>query len=171
MISLSTNRYYYIKRPSIVKKISFDNRTFYSKFERIDEPLSDLVISQHLAGDYTVAIPLIEDNKIDKLVIEYKGSNSMRFYHLSNHILKTLNITKYSHYRGAKDDKITLIISVDRLPIDEAYSIVNRVSDALSSKMTKEWKSLPDISLPNEYNILVLPYEQNFDTLLTKIEN
>ena len=158
MISLSTSSYYYIKRSSIVKRISFDNRTFYSKFERIDEPLSDLVISQHLAGDYTVAIPLLHDNHTDKLVIEYKGSNSVRFYHLSRYIIQNFDIAEYIYYRGYRDDMVVLIISVDRVPIEKAYQMVEDISKALSAKMTKEWKILPDINLPLEYNILVLPY-------------
>ncbi len=152
--------HYYIKRNAIVEKISFNNRTFYAKFERINEPLTPLLLKQHLQREYTIALPLLQDNHTNYLVIEYKGHEYQRFYHLIKHLFKTLKIEDYSIYQGKDTERLQVFIQVDRLTLEEADNQLQTFSDALKEKMTKKWKCLPSSILPTEYNIVTLPYKK-----------
>jgi len=150
--------YYYIKRNTIVEQITFNNRTFYAKFERIDEPLTPLLLEQHLQREYTIAAPLLQDNHTNYLVIEYKGEEYQRFYHLVKHLFHTLNIETYHIYQGKDNERLQVFIKVDHLSLKEADKRLKELSNMLKEKLTKKWKCLPDISLPDAYNIVTLPY-------------
>jgi len=150
--------HYYIKRSTIAEKISFNNRTFYAKFERINEPLTPLLLEQHLHREYTIAVPLLQNNHTDYLLIEYKGHEYQRFYHLVKHLFQTLEIENYSIYQGKDRERLQVFIRVDRLTLEEADKQLQTFSDALKEKMTKKWKTLPSLNLPEDYNIVTLPY-------------
>ena len=150
--------HYYIKRSAIVEKISFNNRTFYAKFERIDETPSPLLLAQHLDRQYAIALPLIKDGHTNYLVIEYKGDEYARFYHLIKHLFKTLEVEDYHIYQGKDKERLQVFIAVDRLELEEAQRQLDMYSDALKSKMVKKWKTLPSLNLPEDYNIVTLPY-------------
>ena len=150
--------HYYIKRPSIVKQIRFDNRTFYAKFERIEEPLTPLLLQQHLNKQYTIAVPLLKEGLTDYLVLEYKGEEHQRFAPLVKHLFGTLGITDYHIYRGRDEEKIQVFIKVNHLTLEEADAQLQAISDKLKQRLTKRWKTLPSTQLPEEYNIVTLPY-------------
>ena len=150
--------YYYIKRNTIVEHIQFNNRTFYAKYERINEPLTTLLLEQHLHRDYTIAVPLLQDNKTNYLVIEYKGDEYQRFIHLIQHLFKSLYIDHYGIYQGKDDERIQIFVSVNNMTLEEADKKLQTISDALKNKMIKKWKCLPQTSLPSSYNIVTLPY-------------
>ena len=150
--------HYYIKRSKIVEKIPFNNRTFYAKFERIEEPLSSLVLEQHFNRQYTIALPLLKNNKTNYLVIEYKGEEHQRFYHLVKHLFKTISVDDYYIYQGKDATRVQVFIPVNHLSLEEADQQLNIYSEALKEKMTKKWKTLPSINLPEAYNIVTLPY-------------
>ena len=152
--------HYYIKRNSIVEQIQFNNRTFYAKFEHINEPLTPLLLEQHLHREYTIAVPLLKDNHTDYLVIEYKGEEHQRFFHLVKHLLDTLDIKDFHIYQGKSEERIQVFIKVDHLSLQEADTRLNALSKMLKTKLTKKWKCLPDISLPEAYNIVTLPYQK-----------
>ncbi|WP_373030947.1 hypothetical protein [Sulfurovum sp.] len=42
----------------------------------------------------------------------------------------------------------------------EADAQLQTLSDALKEKMTKKWKCLPSLALPEAYNIVTLPYNR-----------
>ena len=151
--------HYYIKRSSIVERIAFDNRTFYAKFERINEPLTPLLWQQHQDRQYTIAVPLLKENTTDYLVIEYKGDEHQRFYHLVKHLFQTLGITNYHIYQGKDEERVQVFIEVDHLSLEEADAKLTQLSDALKQKMSKKWKCLPSLMLPEAYNIVTLPYK------------
>lgn len=152
--------HYYIKRSTIVEQIQFDNRTFYAKFERIDEPLSPLLLQQHLNRQYTIAAPLLKEGCTNYLVLEYKGEEYQRFYYLVKHLFNTLEIKKYHIYQGKDEEKIQVFIEVDHLTLEVADSRLLDISNALKQKLTKRWKCLPSSSLPEAYNIITLPYKK-----------
>lgn len=152
--------HYYIKRSTIVEQIQFNNRTFYAKFERINEPLSALLLKQHLDREYTIAVPLMQDNHTNYLVIEYKGEEYQRFYHLVKHLFKTLEIENYHIYQGKDEERLQVFIAVDKLSLEDADAKLQELSDALKAKMTKNWKCLPSASLPEAYNIVTLPFRE-----------
>jgi len=153
-------QHYYIKRSTIVEKITFNNRTFYAKFERINETLTPLVLEQHFQREYTIAVPLMQEGTTDYLVIEYKDEEYQRFYHLVKHLFKTINLTEYSIYRGKDEQRLQVFIRVNKLSLNEANAQLQKLSDALKEKMVKRWKCLPSSSLPNDYNIITLPYKE-----------
>jgi hypothetical protein len=53
-----------------------------------------------------------------------------------------------------------VFVKVDNLSLEEADKALQEISSALKEKMTKKWKCLPCISLPEAYNIVTLPYEK-----------
>ncbi len=152
--------HYYIKRASIVEKIIFNHRTFYSKFERIDDRLTPFIIQQHLNKEYIIAVPLIENNLTNYLVINYRGEENVRFYHLIQHILKKLEIDAYQFYEGDNKRELTLFIEVKDYTLEDADKALALISSALEKKMTQNWKCLPSSSLPARYNIITLPYKK-----------
>jgi len=152
--------HYYIKRNAIVEKITFNNRTFYAKFECINEPLTPLLATQHLNHDYTIAVPLLKSGKTNYLVIEYKGAEYLRFQHLVKHLFKSLAIEAYTLYEGKTPERVQVFIAVKQLTLAEADKKLKEISEALKLKMTKNWKILPKLSLPDAYNIVTLPYKK-----------
>ena len=150
--------HYYIKRPRVVEQIQFDNRTFYAKFERINEPLSPLLFSQHLHKQYTIAVPLVEDGKTRYLVLEYKGNEALQFAHLAKHLFHTMQVEEFYIYRGREPEKVQVFIPVSSMPLKEAEAILNAISEKLAMRLPKRWKTLPSTKLPDDYNIVTLPY-------------
>ena len=150
---------YYIKRKTIVEKIQFNNRTFYAKFERVNEPLTPLLLKQHQNRQYSIAVPLLKNNRTNYLVIEYKGDEHKRFHHLIKHLFNTINISKYTIYQGKDTERLQVFITVKDLTLEEADAQLHTLSNALKEKMTKKWKCLPSITLPEDYNIVSLPYK------------
>ena len=151
--------HYYIKRSTIVEQIQFNNRTFYAKFERIDEPLTPLLLKQHQDRQYTIAVPLLKNNLTDYLVIEYKGDEYQRFYHLVKHLFKTLDISDYTIYQGKDVERLQVFVEVEKLTLEEADRQLQKLSNALKEKITKKWKCLPSLQLPEAYNIVTLPHK------------
>ncbi len=152
--------HYYIKRPRVVEQIQFDNRTFYAKFERIDEPLTPLLFSQHLNKQYTIAVPLVKDGKTQYLVLEYKGDEALQFAHLARHLFHTMQLEAFHIYRGREPQKVQIFIPVSAMSVEGAEKILNTISDKLASRLPKRWKTLPSTKLPEAYNIVTLPYAQ-----------
>jgi len=153
-------KHYYIKRSTIVEKITFNNRTFYAKFERIEDSLTPLVLEQHFQREYTIAVPLMKEGMTDYLVIEYKDAEYQRFYHLVKHLFKTINLTDYGIYKGKDEQRLQVFIRVNKLSLEEADVQLQKLSDALNEKMIKRWKTLPSFDLPESYNIITLPYKK-----------
>jgi len=91
-------------------------------------------------------------------VIEYKGEEHQRFFHLIKHLFKTLDIENYHIYEGKDVERLQVFIEVNQLTLEEADTQLQKLSDALKEKMTKKWKTLPSLNLPEAYNIVTLPY-------------
>lgn len=120
--------------------------------------MTPLLLKQHLNREYTIAVPLLKNNHTNYLVIEYKGEEYRRFYHLVEHTFKKLEIKNYYIYQGKNKERLQVFINVDNLSLEEADKRLQVYSDALQKKMTKLWKTLPSKQLPECYNIVTLPY-------------
>ena len=103
---------------------------------------------------------MLKEGHTDYLVIEYKGEEYQRFYHLIKHLFHTLHIQKYHIYEGKDVERIQVFIEVKNLSLETADTKLQALSDALKEKMVKKWKCLPSASLPNAYNIITLPYKK-----------
>ena len=95
------------------------------------------------------------------MVIEYKGEEHQRFYHLVKHLFKTLHIEKYHIYEGKDVERLQVFIDVGQLNVEDAEAQLHDLSSALKEKMVKKWKCLPSTSLPEAYNIVTLPYKEH----------
>lgn len=91
-------------------------------------------------------------------MIEYKGDEYQRFYHLVKHLFKTLDISNYFIYQGKDAERLQVFIEVSQLTLKQADTQLKQFSHALKKKMTKKWKCLPSLELPEAYNIVTLPY-------------
>lgn len=110
--------------------------------------------------EYTIAVPLLKDGLTNYLILEYKGEEYKRFYYLLEHLFKTINITKYQIYQGKYEETIQVFIEVCSLALQEADTRLLKISNTLKQKLAKKWKCLPSSSLPEEYNIITLPYKK-----------
>ncbi len=69
-----------------------------------------------------------------------------------------MGITDYHIYQGKDEEKVQVFIHVDHLPLAEADAQLQNISDKLKQRLTKRWKTLPSLQLPEDYNIVTLPY-------------
>ncbi len=92
--------------------------------------------------------------------MEYKGDEHQRFYHLVKHLFHTMHIENYQLYQGKDEERVQVFIEVDHLALEEAEKQLEEISNNLKQKLTKKWKCLPLVSLPESYNIVTLPYKE-----------
>jgi len=67
---------------------------------------------------------------------------------------------RYHIYQGKDEEKIQIFIEVDGISLEEADTQLQTISENLKQKLTKRWKCLPLLSLPEAYNIVTLPYKE-----------
>jgi len=150
--------FYYIQRDFIVKKFKFKNRTFYSKFEKIERFNSSLLVQQHLNREITIGAPLILDEKIDYIVLEYLEDRQL-IYQI-RHILKLIGVDNHFSYKGVKPQTILTFISTKSLKKEESLYLIERLNQFLVEKNIHRCRVLPNITLPDWYNIITLPIEK-----------
>lgn len=151
-------KHIYIQNNSIVEKITFNNRTFYSKFEELKTKLTPTLVQQHLQDEITLALPLIEEqDRVNYLVIEYHQEDWNQFYSLLKYLLKSLNINNYKCYFNSKKMRLQLFIPRDNIPLERAYMEVENIKHHLELKSKKSYKIYPNKFLPKNYNIITLP--------------
>ncbi len=153
-------KFYYIQKDFIVDKIKFNNRTLYSKFKRIEESPTPLLITQHLHRELTVALPLIEDNQIRYIVLEYKEEENDKFYYITKYILKSLSIDRFYRYKSYKKNHIQIFIETKDISIDTVYNLTEKIRNILDFKLSKGYKIFPNKNLPKSYNKIVLPIKK-----------
>lgn len=151
---------YYIKRDSIVDKVTFDNRTFYSKYEKIASPPTALLINQHLNAEVIVAVPLFSNKRPNYIVIEYERESSNRFYYLLKQILKSLYIETFYTYESSKKNHVQIFISCDDVTQEEIYEIIEKIEYTIEFKSNKRCKILPRKHFPKIYNKITLPIKK-----------
>jgi len=154
-----SNDHYYIQNKSIVEKVTFNNRTFYSRFKKINAPLTPVLIEQHFNNEITLAVSLVEDALVNYLVIEYQQEDWSTFYLLIKHLLKTLGIEDFFSYRNSKKELLQLFIPRQNIQLEQAYREVENIKHHLELKSKKSYKIYPNKNLPKNHNIIVLPTE------------
>jgi hypothetical protein len=152
--------HYWIKRDSVVDKISFKGRTFYNKFERVNEPLNQSIINRHLKGEITVAHSLINKmNKVENIVIDYNGRDPERFYHKTQLLLREEGFINFTAYKSKTEGHLHVYIHKGHTTLQEAIQLGKMLSMKLAAKQPKQWRMFPNNDMPEAYNILVLPYD------------
>ena len=151
--------HYWQKSDSVVDKISFKGRTFFNKFEKINKTLTQSVINQHLKGEITVAHSLIDAKGIvENIVIDYNGRDPERFYHKAQLLLREEGYINFTAFNSKTDGHLHVYIHKGHTTLQEAIQLGKMISMKLAAKQPKQWKMFPTDELPNEYNILTLPY-------------
>ena len=152
--------HYWIKRDAIVQKIDFGGRVFFDKFERIDQPLSNAIIKDHLDGKITVAHSLINRfDKVENIVFDYNGRNTERFWHRAQLLLREEGFINFTAFKSKTEGHLHLYVHKGHTTVQEGYQIAKMLSAKLSQKLPREWRMFPTQELPREFNILALPYE------------
>ena len=155
-----SNDHYYIQNRSIVEKVTFNNRTFYSKFEKITTPLTPILLKQHQENELSLAVSLVEEDFVNYIVIEYHQEDWKSFYSLLKHLLKSLEINNYQYYRNPKKELLQLFIPKKQMSLENAFKEVENIKHHLELKSKKSYKIYPNINLPKNYNIITLPIEK-----------
>ena len=158
-LEFDTN-FYYIQKDFIVDRVKFNNRTLYSKFKKIEESPTPLLITQHIHRELTVALPLIEDNQIRYIVLEYKEDKSDKFYYIIRYILKSLPIDRFHRYKSYKKNHIQIFIETKDIGIDSVYDLTENIQNMLDFKSSDGYKIFPNKNLPKSYNKIVLPIKK-----------
>ncbi len=159
LIKIDTS-HYWIKRDKVIQKIVHNGKTFFDKFEKINEPLSSKITREHEAGKITVAHSLInKSDKVENIVIDYNGRNTQRFWHRAQLLLREEGYINFTAYESKTPGHLHLYIHKGHTTLQEGYQIAKLISMKLSQKMPKEWKVFPDSDIPREFNILTLPYK------------
>lgn len=152
--------HYWIKRDEVVEKILFKGRTFYNKFEKANAVLSQSVINQHIKGEITVAHSLVnKNNKVENIVIDYNGRDPERFYHKAQLLLREEGFINFTAYKTKTKGHLHVYIHKGHTTLQEAIQLGKMISMKLAAKQPKQWRMFPNPDIPDEYNILILPYE------------
>jgi hypothetical protein len=155
-----TTSHYYIQRPTIVNKIVHNGRTFYNKFERVDKPLTRMVMNQHGDKEIVVAHDLIKPgDKVENIVFDYNGRNPDRFWHRAQLMLRDEGYLNFTAYESKTPGHLHLYVHKGHTTLQEAYQLGRLLSTKLATKLPREWRMFPTSDMPREYNILILPYK------------
>ena len=152
-----SSEYFYIQNKSIVERITFNNRTFYSKFQKFEMPISTDLLIQHQKNEVILSVPLIEKNLVNYIVIEYQQNDWNIFYSLLKHLLKSLEIKEFTAYINTDKELFQLFIPRDSIGLTIAYTEVTDIQNLLELKSKKSYKIYPNKNLPKILNIITLP--------------
>ncbi|MEA1917823.1 MAG: DUF1882 domain-containing protein [Campylobacterota bacterium] len=159
LIKMLTDHYWQ-KSSAVVDKLNFKGRTLYNKYEKVDKMMTQNVISQHLKGDITVAHSLINSRgKVENIVIDYNGRDPERFYHKAQLLLREEGFINFTAFKTKTEGHLHVYIHKGHTTLQEAIQLGKMISMKLAAKQPKQWKMFPTADLPNEYNILNVPYE------------
>jgi hypothetical protein len=149
---------YYIKRDKIVEKRLFKGKTYFDKYERIDESLTRMVINKHGSGEMTIAHALInERDKVENIVFDYNGRDPERFWHKAQLLLREEGFINFTAYETKTHGHLHLYVHKGHTELQEAYKIAQMLSLKLAKTTPREWKMFPNPDIPREFNILNLP--------------
>lgn len=151
--------HYYIKRDTIVNKIEYKGKTFFDKFEKVNEMLNYKVINAHEEGQIIAAHSLINSfDKVENIVFDYNGRTPERFWHRAQLLLREEGFINFTAYESKTPGHLHLYVHKGHTTLHEAYQLANMLSMKLSQKMAREWRMFPSLEMPKEFNILALPY-------------
>jgi hypothetical protein len=152
--------FYFIQKDSIVDRVIFNNRTLYSKFEKVDNSPTPLLLKQHFNRELTIALPLIKNNFVNYIVLEYDKEESNHFFYLIKHLLKLLKIELFYTYESSKKNSVQIFIPIARLRVEDAYNQVDKIERTLELNSSKRCKILPNRNLPIKYNKITHPLKK-----------
>ncbi len=149
--------HYWLKHPKIFQEITFEGRTFLSKYERIDTYLSDELIEKHRNHKITLATTIPSD--ANYFVIDYNGDEKELFYHKVSKILRGQDLNEFAAYESKTPSHLHLYVYCGDISAPQREELGKIISNKLEEKLQKQWRIFPNPGLPDAYNILNLPYQ------------
>lgn len=149
--------HYWLKHDKIIEEIPFEGRTFLSKYEKIDDYLSDELIEKHRNYKITVATTIPSDAPY--FVFDYNGLEKELFYHRASKILRSLGLTDFIAFDSKTPSHLHLYVYCGNVSAPQREELAKIVSNKLEDKLEKQWRVYPNAGLPEAYNILNLPYQ------------
>lgn len=150
--------HYWQKMPEVVETIPFENRTFFSKYRRIDAPLTDRLINEHRSGTLTLAHSLVDDDgNVPHIVIDYNGDDPRHFYHHAGKVLHSLGYDDLITFTSKTPGHLHLYIPCDTCALQYAIEMGKIIAKNLEEKMNRQWRIFPNDRVPSSYNIMNLP--------------
>lgn len=149
--------HYWLKHAKIVDEITFEGRTFLSKYEKIDAYLTDELIRQHLDHKITIATTIPSDAPY--FVFDYNGDERALFYHRASKILRAQGMNEFIAYESKSPLHLHLYVYCGAVSAPHREELAKIISDKLEEKLQKQWRIYPNSGLPEAYNILNLPYQ------------
>ena len=123
-------------------------------------PINPKQRAEHLNNEIELAIPLVEENFVNYIVIEYQQEDWRIFYSLLKHLLKSLEIETFKAFINTKKEIFQLFIPREKIELDEAYKEVENIKHLLELKSKKSYKIYPNKNLPKNLNIITLPTQK-----------
>ncbi len=148
--------HYWLKHPKIIQEISFEGRTFLSKYEKIDAYLSDELIEKHRNHKVTLATTIPAD--ADYFIIDYNGDDRELFYHKVSKLLRIRDLNEFIAYESKTPSHLHLYVYCGDISAPQREELGKIISDQLAEKLQKQWRIFPNSGLPDAYNILNIPY-------------
>jgi len=147
--------FYYIKRDDIQSIIAYRNRAIYTKFQKIDSPLTYSKILEHKRAKEDIYLPVYTSNRANKILFIYSSKDSEIFLNTIKHLFSYLKISNYHIY--SIDDEIQVHIELKEQRVQELEEYAREISEMLESKLDKSWDIYPNPLLPPQKNIYKLP--------------
>ncbi|PAF47928.1 ABC transporter [Helicobacter sp. 12S02232-10] len=159
LIKMNTSCYYQ-KKDGLGKKIAHMGKTFFDKFEKVDSMLTSSLIQKHFKKEITIAHSLIlQETKVENIVFDYNGRNTEKFYHKAQLMLREEGFINFTAYHSKSPGHLHLYIHKGHTELGEGKRLARMLSMKLSQTFPIEWRVFPNDEMPQEFNILVLPYE------------
>jgi len=98
-------------------------------------------------------------NKVENIVIDYNGRDPERFYHKTQLLLREEGFINFTAYKSKTEGHLHVYIHKGHTTLQEAIQLGKMISMKLAAKQPKQWRMFPNNDMPDEYNILVLPYD------------
>ncbi len=150
--------FYYLKSDSIVEQIEHKGRTFYSKLTRVDKPLDDEILDKHYSQEVTLLVPVVKHNESKYIFFLYDGDEPERFRYLFDHLMSNQGISTYQQYKGVDKSQTVAALKLPKQSISNLHMYANDISKILEKLIVRNWKIIPDPTLPESYNSIEVPY-------------
>lgn len=158
LIKLQTG-FYYVQKPGLGQRVTYLNRCYYDKFEKVNAPLSSTLIQKHWKKEMVIAHALIlENNKVENIVFDYNGRTPDRFYHKAQLLLREEGFMNFTAYESRTPGHLHLYVHKGHTELSEGYRLAKTLSMKLAQVLPNEWRVFPNSELPPFFNILILPY-------------
>lgn len=158
LIKINTS-HYYVKNDNLHNCIYYNGKLFIDKFEKVDSMLNSSIIKKHFANEIVVAHSLVNNNKLENIVIDYNGTNTDVFYHRAQLFLRGEGFLNFTAYRSKTPGHLHLYIHNGHTHLMEAKILSKNISMKLSKLMPKQWRVFPTDEVPPSFHIMPLPYD------------